>query len=363
MNRARNRLLADSGWLEVLVETLMKKSTKIRVAIVGATGLVGREILRLVEEVNLPVKDLGLFCSARSAGQELQFQGHFIAARRLAREALAGKYDVVLASAGKEVSRLLKTWSAEDGYAVIDNSSAFRMDPEVPLVVPEVNPEALDEHKGYIANPNCTTIPLVLVLDAIREPLGLEQVFVATYQSVSGAGNRAMEELAQQTMSLLTSGEAEGDQFPHRIAFNVIPQIGCVLDNGYTEEEMKVTNESRKILGIPDLDVSCTAVRVPVFACHGEAIQIRTKREVDAAEFAHLLAAKQGVTVLDAPKQFVYPMPINSVETFDAMVGRIRKHHCRPCTYDLWLCCDNLWKGAALNAVQLASEMLKRGLF
>jgi aspartate-semialdehyde dehydrogenase len=341
---------------------MASKTKKLKVAVVGATGLVGREILRLVADLNLPVGKMLAFCSERSAGTELVFKDQIIEAKLLDRKALKGKVDVVLASGGKQVSQLLRAWSREDGYVVIDNSSTFRMDPEVPLVVPEVNPEELANHHGYIANPNCTTIPLTLVLDAVRETLGLKSVFVATYQSVSGAGNAAIEELAQQTMSLLTDGTAEAEVFPHRIAFNLIPQIGAPTENGYTEEEMKVVNECRRILKMPKLDISCTAVRVPVFACHGEAIQIRTEKECTAGELAHILASKQGLTVLDAPKQFIYPMPINAVEAMDCFVGRIRKHPSLPCTFDLWLVADNLWKGAALNAVQIAGAMAEGGL-
>ena len=341
---------------------MASKTKKLRVAVVGATGLVGREILRLMLDLNFPAGKVLAFASERSAGSELLFGKEVLEVKKLERKALKGKVDLVLASAGKLVSQQLKTWAAEDGYVVVDNSSAFRMDPTVPLVVPEVNPEEMANHKGYIANPNCTTIPLTLVLDAVRSTLGLKEVFVATYQSVSGAGNAAMQELAQQTMSLLTEGTADCEVFPHRIAFNLIPQIGTPTENGYTEEEMKVVNECRRILKMPKLHISCTAVRVPVFACHGEAVQIRTERECSAGELAQILASKQGLTVLDAPKQFIYPMPINAVEAMDTMVGRIRKHPSLPCTFDLWLVADNLWKGAALNAVQIAGAMAESGL-
>ena len=340
----------------------MSKKT-IDVSIVGATGLVGREMLRLLAERDFPLGTLRVFSSERSAGTDFQFRDRKLTVEALTRDALIGEGGpgVILASAGSTVSRLLREWVRGTDLIVVDNSSAFRMDPLVPLVVPEVNPDAVPGHKGYIANPNCTTIPLALVLDAVRLAAGLEEVFVATYQSVSGAGNRAMEELAKQTMGLLTEDHVDPDVFPHRIAFNLIPQIGDVRDDGYTTEERKVIDETRKILGMPELVISCTAVRVPTFACHGEAVQLVTREDISRDALSHALAEKSGITVLDAPKEMVYPMPINVVEALDVFVGRVRKHPDKPRTFDLWLVSDNLWKGAALNSLQIAEQMLADG--
>jgi len=335
----------------------------IDVSIVGATGLVGREMLRLIAERDFPVGTLRAFASERSAGSAVWFGDAQVHVDALSKEALlAAGPGLVLASAGKAVSGQLREWVRGTNLVVVDNSSAFRMDPEVPLVVPEVNPEAARDHKGYIANPNCTVIPLTVVLDAVRGVAGLREVSIATYQSVSGAGNKAMEELATQTMGLLTEQEAEAEVFPHRIAFNLIPHIGDVLDDGYTTEERKTIDETRKILGIPDLLVSCTAVRVPTFACHGEAVQIVTAEDVSRDELTQALSEHPGLTVLDAPREMVYPMPINTVEAIDVFVGRVRKHPDKPCTYDLWIVSDNLWKGAALNSLQIAERMMADGL-
>ena len=340
----------------------MTERRTVNVSVVGATGLVGREMLRLLDSRGFPVDTLRAFASERSEGTTVWSGEHMVEVEALSREALlATGSGLVLASAGKAVSALLREWVRGTDLVVVDNSSAFRMDPAVPLVVPEVNPDATAGHEGYIANPNCTTTPLAVVLSAVRNLAGLEEVFVATYQSVSGAGNKAMEELAHQTMSLLTEQEVETEVFPHRIAFNLIPQIGDVRSDGYTEEERKVVDESRKILGMPDLIVSCTAVRVPTFACHGEAVHLVTKEDVSRDALVLALGNAPGITVLDAPREFVYPMPINTVEAEDVFVGRVRKHPDKPCTYDLWIVADNLWKGAALNSLQIAERMLADG--
>lgn len=340
----------------------MSERRTIDVSVVGATGLVGREMLRLLAARNFPVGTLRPFASERSAGSAIWFGEDPIPVEALTREALlAAGPGLVLASAGKVVSGQLREWVRGTGLVVVDNSSAFRLDPEVPLVVPEVNPATAATHAGYIANPNCTVIPLVVVLDAVRQAAGLEEVSVATYQSVSGAGNKAMEELAAQTMGLLSEQEVEPEVFPHRIAFNLIPQIGDVLDDGYTAEERKAIDETRKILDMPELIVSCTAVRVPTFACHGEAVQIVTEQDLSRDELTAALTGKPGLTVLDAPREMVYPMPINTVESADVFVGRVRKHPDKPCTYDLWIVADNLWKGAALNSLQIAEQMMADG--
>jgi len=335
----------------------------IDVSVVGATGLVGREMLRLLAARDFPAGTIRAFASERSAGSSVWIGEDAHPVNALTREALlAASPGLVLASAGGSVSALLREWVKGSDLVVVDNSSAFRMDPAVPLVVPEVNPGDAEDHEGYIANPNCTTIPLTVVLDAVRGAAGLEEVSVATYQSVSGAGNKAMEELATQTMGLLSEQEVEPEVFPHRIAFNLIPQIGDVGDDGYTAEERKVIDETRKILHMPELVLSCTAVRVPTFACHGEAVQLVTRDDISRDELTMALAAKDGLTVLDAPRELVYPMPVNTVEAADVFAGRIRKHPDKPCTFDLWIVTDNLWKGAALNSLQIAEKMLADGL-
>jgi len=340
----------------------MTERRTINVSVVGATGLVGREMLRLLAARDFPVGTLRVFASERSAGTTIWFGEEPVHVETLTKEALlsAGP-GLVLASAGKAVSAQLREWVRGTDLVVVDNSSAFRLDPEVPLVVPEVNPDAAPNNKGYIANPNCTVIPLAVVLDAVRDVAGLEEVSVATYQSVSGAGNKAMEELAHQTMGLLSEQEVESEVFPHRIAFNLIPQIGEVRDDGYTAEERKAVDETRKILDMPKLIVSCTAVRVPTFACHGEAVQIVTTDDVSRDDLTKALSEQDGLTVLDAPREMVYPMPINTVEAADVFVGRVRKHPDKPRTYDLWIVADNLWKGAALNSLQIAEKMLADG--
>jgi aspartate-semialdehyde dehydrogenase len=340
----------------------MSERRTIDVSVVGATGLVGREMLRLLAARDFPVGTLRVFASERSAGTAIWFGEEPVHVEALTKEALlSGGPGLVLASAGKAVSAQLREWVRGTGLVVVDNSSAFRLDPEVPLVVPEVNPESAPAHKGYIANPNCTVIPLAVVLDAVRAVAGLLEVSVATYQSVSGAGNKAMEELASQTMGLLSEQEVEAEVFPHRIAFNLIPQIGEVRDDGYTAEERKAVDETRKILDMPELIISCTAVRVPTFACHGEAVQIVTTKDLSRDDLTKALSDKAGLTVLDAPREMVYPMPINTVEAADVFVGRVRKHPDKPCTYDLWIVADNLWKGAALNSLQIAEQMMVDG--
>lgn len=341
----------------------MDNHRKLRVSVVGATGLVGREMIKLLESRRFPVGELHLFASERSIGQELEFRGKGVPVDLLTRQALLDKSDVVFASAGAQVSGLLREWVREGkSPIVIDNSSAFRMDDEVPLVVPEVNPDALRSHNGYIANPNCTTIPVVMALKALEKLANITEVTVSTYQSVSGAGNKGMEELASQTLRLLLEEQIEIETFPHRIAFNLIPQIGSIDHTGYSQEELKVRNETRKILGRPGLPVTCTAVRVPTFACHGEAVSVTLDKDLSRDEVTLALAAHEGITVLDAPREMVYPMPVNVVDTEHVFIGRVRKHLDIPARFELWVVSDNLLKGAALNNIQIAEKMISMGL-
>lgn len=337
-------------------------TSKPRVSVVGATGLVGREILRLLDERKFPLSKLSLFASQRSDGQEVIWKGKEYAVQALTKEALLEQTDVALCSAGRTVSRELRPWVQGTSTVVIDNSSAFRMDPSVPLVVPEVNPGDLKGHNNYIANPNCSTIQLVVALKPLADAFGLKRVIVTTYQSVSGAGHKGMEELSSQIRDLFNGKPSQVNHFPRRIAFNCIPQIGPFDDVGYTEEEMKVTDETRKILGIPQLPVSCTAVRVPVYACHSEAVTVDLERPATAEAIRALLSESPGIAVSFKPGQDGYPTPAECVETPEVHVGRIRPDLSGNNAFHLWVVSDNLWKGAALNAVQIAEQMLKDGL-
>ena len=331
---------------------------KPRVSVVGATGLVGREIVRILEARRFPLSELTLFASSRSAGETCDFLGDPIRVQELKREDFLANTDIALCSAGRKVSEVMRNWSAEAEVIVVDNSSAFRMDADVPLVVPEINPEALNCHSGYVANPNCSTIQLVMALHPIREAFGLRRVAVATYQSVSGAGNKGIEELSAQSISLFNQVTMpEPEVFPTRIAFNVIPQIGSLLENGFSEEEMKVVHETRKILDAPHLPVTCTAVRVPVFAVHCEAVLLETEKDVQPSEIREVLSDFPGVLVTDGEDPCLYPTPVGCVERDEVFVGRIRRDPFGPCWYSLWVVSDNLWKGAALNAVQIAEHL------
>ncbi len=331
------------------------------VAILGATGAVGQEMLKTLSARKFPVSELRLLASGRSAGKTIAHEGKTYTVEEATPEAFKG-VDIVLASAGASISERLAPAAVAAGAVVIDNTSHFRMHADVPLVVPEVNAHDLDWHKGVIANPNCSTAPLVVVLNALRKLAPIERVVVATYQSVSGAGKEAMDELRDQTADVLAGREAKPEHIVHPIAFNLVPAIDSFLDNGYTKEEMKVTNETRKILGEPGLPVTATAVRVPVYICHSEAVNIEFQRPVSPAAARAALAASDGITVMDDPAQNVYPRPRELAGTDDTYVGRIRCDVSHPNGLNLWLVSDNLRKGAALNAVQIAEALVARGL-
>ncbi len=332
-----------------------------RVSVVGATGLVGRKILEKLEQRRFPVSELHLFASERSAGATVEVFGDPVRVEKLTREAFLANTDIALASAGKDVSTLLREWARGSGAVVVDNSSAFRMDPEVPLVVPEINPDDAFRHSGYIANPNCSTIQLVIVLKPILDRFGLRRVVVSTYQSVSGAGQKGIDELSTQAIALFNQAKIESKVFPRQIAFNSIPQIGKFSDYGYTEEELKVTHETRKILGVPTLGVSCTAVRVPTFACHSESVTIETESTPTVDELREALAGFPGLRVMDDTADGIYPVPLDGVEEDDVLVGRIRRDISGgDNAFNLWIVADNILKGAALNAVQIA-ELLHAG--
>ncbi len=334
-------------------------STGPVVAVVGATGVVGREFLHVLEERRFPVSEVRLYASGRSAGESLVFRSREVVVQNLAQADFDG-VDLVLSSPGASVSREFAPRAVAAGAVVVDNSSAFRMDPDVPLVVPEVNPEAARLHHGVIANPNCSTIQLVVVLWPIHRAFGLKRVVVSTYQAVSGAGRKAMEELMSQCVALLNQRPLRIERFPHQIAFNVLPQIDVFEEDGSTREEAKVVRESRKILGLPDLRIAATAVRVPVMNGHAESVNVETERPCPPEAVREVLSAAPGVVVHDDPAELAYPMPLLASGRDEVFVGRIRKDGSVENGVALWVCADNLRKGAALNAVQIA-ELLERG--
>ena len=337
--------------------------SEYHVAVAGATGAVGNEMIQILEEQEFPVASLKLLASSRSAGKTLDFRGESLHVEELRDDSFEG-VDIALFSAGASPSRQFAPAAAESGCVVIDNSSGWRMDPEVPLVVPEVNPHAVADYrrKGIIANPNCSTIQMVVVLKPIYDAAGIERVVVSTYQAVSGTGKNAIEELTEQTRNLLTFQEVTAEVYPHRIAFNCFPHIGSFLENGYTEEEMKMVHETHKIMEDPNIRVSATTVRIPVFYGHSEAVNIQTKRKLSAKEARVLLFQAPGVRVMDNPDERIYPMPSEAAGINDTLVGRIREDISIENGLDLWIVADNIRKGAALNTVQIAELLIKEHL-
>ncbi|RLB07558.1 MAG: aspartate-semialdehyde dehydrogenase, partial [Deltaproteobacteria bacterium] len=295
-----------------------------KVAVVGATGAVGNMMIKVLEERDFPVETLTLLASERSKGKKLVYKGQEIEVQVLAEDSFK-PIELALFSAGASVSKKFAPIAAKDSCVVVDNSSAFRMDPETPLVVPEVNPDDVEKHKGIIANPNCSTIQMVVALKPIYDKAGIKRIVVSTYQAVSGTGKRAMEELSAQIRAIINSEEVKNDVYPHQIAFNCLPHIGSFLPNGYTEEEMKMVNETRKILGDPDIQVTATTVRVPVYYGHSEAINVETKTKITVEEVRSLLENAPGVRVVDDPSNFVYPMPLDAEGQDDTLVGRLRE--------------------------------------
>jgi aspartate-semialdehyde dehydrogenase len=334
-------------------------SRPLRVAILGVTGAVGQELLQLLEERRFPVAQLVPLASSRSAGQTLLWQGQELTIQPVSAEVLAG-VDVVLASAGGAASKQWAPVAASAGAVVIDNSSAFRMDPTVPLVVPEVNPEAAFHHQGIIANPNCTTILLTLALAPLQARRPIKRVVVSTYQSASGAGARAMEELRQLSRTVLDGGEPVSTVLPHSLAFNLFLHNSPLQANGYCEEELKMLNETRKIMGLPNLRLSATCVRVPVLRAHSEAVNIEFFEPFPVDEARDLLQRAAGVEVLESFEANRFPMPTDVTGRDPVAVGRIRQDLSDPHALELWLCGDQIRKGAALNAIQIA-ELLLRG--
>jgi len=331
----------------------------LRVAVVGATGAVGTTMLEVLEQRGFPAREIVPFASERSAGREVA--GRTV--RALTPGAIEG-FDVALFSAGSGVSREWAPRFAKAGAVAVDNSSQWRMEPDVPLVVAEVNPEALDTHAGIVANPNCTTMQMVVAIAPLHDAVGIERLILSSYQSVSGTGAKAMEELETQAHMLLHGQEPEpGLVYPHRIAFNVLPHVETFSDgDDYSTEERKVIRETRKILGEPDLRVTATCARVPVLVGHSESINLELREDISPERARELLAAAPGVTLVDDPAQARYPLPIDAAGGDDVLVGRIRRDPSNPRTLNLWVVGDNLRKGAALNAVQVAELLHERGL-
>lgn len=329
------------------------------VAVVGATGMVGREAVDLLEERGFPVGRLRLFASGRTAGTTLTFRGASIPVENLAQADFAG-IQVILSAPGASVSRDFAPKAVAAGAVVIDKSSAFRMDPDVPLVVPEVNGDAAFGHKGIISSPNCSSIPLSLVLAPLHRAFGLRRVIVSTYQAVSGAGRKGGDELVGQCVAMLNRRPLEISAFPHQIAFNVVPQVEIFRpeDEGYSTEETKIINETRKILGLPDLRITATAVRVPVLNGHSESINVELESAAPPDEARRVLGEAASVQVVDDPANGEYPMPLDATGLDDVLVGRIRRDPTVQQGLNLWLSSDNIRKGAALNAIHIAEHLL-----
>jgi aspartate-semialdehyde dehydrogenase len=336
------------------------KKDKYNIAIVGATGAVGEQLREVLEERQLPVGELRLFASERSAGQFLPFQNKQLRVNILKEDSFQG-IDIGLFSAGGKVSAKFAPIAVAAGAVVVDNTSQFRMEPDVPLVVPEVNAKEIAQFKnrGIIANPNCSTIQMVVALKPIHDAARIKRIVVSTYQSVSGAGRMAMEELSQQVGALFNGREIKKEKFPHQIAFNCIPHIDVFLANGYTKEEWKMIQETRKILEEPSLPVTATSVRVPVFCSHSESVNIETEKKLTAEQAKTLLRAAPGVMLLDVPQENIYPMAIDAVGKDATYVGRVREDDSVANGLNLWVVADNLRKGAALNAVQIAEILIR----
>ncbi|MFC2011818.1 aspartate-semialdehyde dehydrogenase [Chloroflexota bacterium] len=330
-----------------------------RVAIIGATGLVGAEFIKVLEQRNFPMESISLFASDRSAGKKLYFNHQEIEVKETVPESFRD-VDIALFSAPAETSKYFSPIAAQSGAVVIDNSSAFRMSPTVPLVVPEVNAEDVWLHKGIIANPNCSTIQMVVALYSLHKVNPIKRIVVDTYQAVSGQGSpAAIEELATQAKQVLDGQGTIPHVFPHQIAFNVLPEIDVFLDNGYTKEEWKMVEETRKIMHAPDIAISATCVRVPVYTGHSEAIHVEFTRTMEPDEARRILSQAPGVKVLDDPVISLYPQAWAAAGTDEVYVGRIRRDASNPRGLAMWVVSDNLRKGAALNAVQIAEELIK----
>ena len=340
---------------------------KYNVAILGATGAVGQEFLNLIEERNFPFANLKMLASKRSAGKKIQFMGKEYTVEETTEDSFK---DVQIALfAGGSASKVFAPAAVKAGAVVIDNSSAFRMDPEVPLVVPEVNPEAIAQHKGIIANPNCSTIIMVMALKPLYDVSKIKRIVVSTYQAVSGGGKEAMAELDNQIKAIANGGEIVANILPgaslkkhYQIASNLIPQIDVFMDNLYTKEEMKMVNETKKIMCDDDIRVTATTVRVPVMRSHAESVNVEFENEVSVEKAREVLAAFPGVILTDNPDEQIYPMPLDTAGKDDVEVGRIRKDFSTENALNFWVCGDQIRKGAALNALQIAEYMIQNDM-
>ena len=329
------------------------------VAILGATGAVGMQMLEVLLEQNFPFKELRLLASKRSAGKKINMQGHTFTVEEANENSFEGM-DIVLGAAENNIAERLLPYAVQAGAVVIDNSSAYRLDPQVPLIIPEVNPEAVHTHHGIIANPNCATIIALVALQPLHAYAKIKRMVVSTYQAVSGAGVNGLKELDDQIDALKQKRDVTISTFQHQIAFNLIPQIGVFQENGYSSEEMKMQNEGRKILGDPDLTVNCTCVRVPVYRSHSESIMVEFENEIDVAKAKELIAKGKGVKLVDDIDNALYPMPIDTSDQDLVYVGRIRKDLSgHKNALSLWCCGDQVRKGAASNAVQIAQLLIQ----
>lgn len=338
----------------------MSSQKRFNVAVVGSTGAVGEQIIRLLDERNFPLHELRLLSSARSAGKKVRFKEREITIEEATPESFEG-IDIALFSAGGDVSRELIPHAVEHGAVCIDNTSAYRMDPDTPLIVPEVNIDKISDHRGIIANPNCSTIQMVAALKPLYDRYGISRIIVSTYQAVSGAGAKAIQEMLRQSKEVLEGREAAPELLPvgslpvkHQIAFNAIPQIDKFTDNGFTYEEMKMINETKKIMDDESLEVTATCVRIPVVYGHSESVYVELKSDFDVEEVKSLLAAAPGIVLQDDLEQQQYPLATEAAGKLETFVGRVRRDLSNPRALNLWIVSDNLLKGAAWNAVQIA---------
>jgi aspartate-semialdehyde dehydrogenase len=336
---------------------------KMNIAVAGATGAVGNQMIRCLEEMDFPMNSVAFLASSRSVGRQLRFKGDLVDVKELKEDSFKG-FDIALFSAGGGTSEKFAPFAAKDGCVVVDNSSAWRMDPQVPLVVPEVNPHAIAQHtaKGIIANPNCSTIQMVVALHPIHKKYGIKRIVVSTYQAVSGTGKKAIDELFDQTRAMINFLEYDKKVYPHRIAFNCLPHIDTFLGNGYTKEEMKMVNETRKIMEDDSIAVTATTVRVPVFFGHSESVNIETHEPVSVEGVRALLENAPGVQVMDDPGKNLYPLATDAAGQDLTLVGRIRQDESIPNGINMWIVADNIRKGAATNTVQIAQILAKEYL-
>ncbi len=330
------------------------------VAVVGATGEVGKTMREILEERKFPVKNIKLLASERSEGKVVQFNGKAVKVEKLTENSFKD-VDIALFSAGGAISKEFAPIAGESGTVVVDNSSAWRMEPDIPLVVPEVNPQdvALYKKRNIIANPNCSTIQMVVPLKPIHDKAKIKRIVVSTYQAVSGSGHKAIEELANQTVAIFNQDEIKKKVYPHQIAFNCLPHIDVFLENGYTKEEMKMVNETKKIMGDESIQVTATTVRVPVFYSHAESVNIETERKLTSDEVKTLMKNAEGIVLTDDIENNVYPLPVDAAGCDNVYVGRIREDFSIPNGINMWVVADNVRKGAALNAVQIAELLIK----